>query len=128
MPTDNLYEVYDEINTIAVYWLKKYSEKTNQPLCLNNFNIKEKSHLWLLEMFKHFSLYSCYCDFYIKTNIFIYIYLRIFKKIKHLKYCFNKSKVSLINCSDFIEDLTKTFERDKFITEQIYDEYYLYHK
>lgn len=117
-------DVYDTINTTCVRWLKYLADKYDKPLCIKKFDKKDKTNLWLLEMFRHYSMFSGYCDYYIDTNIFVYLYFKYIKKFKHLKYCSNNLDLEFIDTSKFIEELTTSCHQDINIITEIYDKYY----
>ena len=114
----------DLINTTAVRWLYWNFNKYNKPIGLKDFSIRNKKHLWLLYMFKNYSIINKYCNYYIKTNIFIYLYLRYIKKFKDLKLYKKYDNIVLINADIFINEIIGTFNEPANLLEEIYDLYY----
>ena len=121
---NNKYQMYDAINTTAVRWLTSFADKHEAALCIKDFDIKNKHHLWLLEMLKSYSIFNNYCSYYIQSNIFIYLYLRIFKRFKHIRLYSKSKKMSFIDPAIFVEELTNCYEENPYIINAIYNAYY----
>lgn len=123
---ENSYNKYDFINTVAVRWLQYNSKSHGQQIGLTGFNYKNINHLWLLQQFKSYSIYNSYCNFYIKTNYFVYLYLKYFKGFSKLKFTKNKNKkYLLIESNLFIKELLEYVREDIGILSEIYNSYYV---
>lgn len=62
-------------------------------------------------------------SFYIKTNIFKYLYLKYVKRFKFLKWI-NGNIVDYININIFLSELVNAFDEKLSIIEEIYKHYY----
>lgn len=115
---------YDTINTTAVRWLKYYSDKEGKPLCFKDFYESEEEN-WLMEMFRNYSLFNGYCDYYVKTDFLEFLYLKIFGKHKHLKLYRKKKDVAMIDPVKFIAELLVACgEKNLNVIKDIYNCYY----
>lgn len=125
MKSNNCFEKYDTINTIAVRWLKWNHDVMNQLIGLKYFDCKNINHLWLLNQFKNYSIYDNYNYYYIKTNIFTYLYLKYFKKFNKLKLYIKENKnIRLIEPNIFIKEILDYVQEDISIIQEIYIKYY----
>ena len=115
-------QLYDAINTTAASWINYNAKINHGKIGLMYFNHKDKTHLWLLNILKAYSTYNIYCKYYIKTNIFIYLYYKYFKYFKHLSR--NAHNVFWINPDIFIKEVAAAHNCNQNIIIDIYNTYY----
>ena len=121
---EETYKLYDSINTMAVRWLTYNTEKGNKKIGIKNFKKNNIYHMWFLHMMENYSIFNNYCNYYIDGNIFIFLYLRFIKKIKHIHYKLFQRNIKMIDVRIFIDELCLSFNQDSKIIEEIYKSYW----
>lgn len=115
-------KLYDAILTEGVRWLLVLQKNRE---FISGFGIKDvqlnNSTYGFLSIARIFSVYSG--KFYIKTNLFKYLYLKYIKKFKFLKRP-PKAEIEYIDKDLFIKELTEYFDKSPSIIEEIYTYYY----
>lgn len=120
---DTIVQTYDMINTTATRWLAWNKKEWKNELGIYDFDVNDKSHLWLLHIFE---IYGYYLDtnYYLSCDIFTYIKLRYFKKFKRLR----RNKLSIktfdISAPQFLKDIYYNLNTSKETIEKIYNLYW----
>lgn len=124
MLTNDKTNLYDSIDSIAVRWLTWNADVHKSALCIQNIDIKNETHLWLLEIFRNYSIINSYCTYYIEKNFFLYLYLKYIKKHKHLSFYKFKKEILTIDFNIFTKEITEYFNVDINTLKEIYNLYY----
>ena len=125
---NEIFSLYDKINTIAVRWLTYNSKTHKQKLCIN-FK-KQVNYYWFLHMLESFRVFNNYVEYYIDCGIIRFLILKYINKFKGAKKYNKKIDVLKIDVEIFINDLIEFFKfngekvQDSKIIEQIYDAYW----
>ena len=118
-------QLYDNMNSLAVRWLKHNADLHQKPLGIKNFGRHNYYHMWLLRMLQNYNVFTEYkSNYYIDGSFINYLYLRFIKGFKHLRYKTAHTDALMIEVPVFCDELAVAFNQPASIIEDIYKEYY----
>ena len=116
------YKKFDIINTTACRWLMYNRKIRKVELGLKDVDLRNKSHLWFVRAFCHYSTFSQNLIFTKNLVIYLYIKYRLHVRAIHLKL-YHCDDICFIEAPQFIKEIEGSFG-EKGITTKIYDIYY----
>ena len=116
-----LYKKYDKIILATLTNIYTLS-KDKKGICLNNFNFKNKNHLFFLEVSK-ISSQVFHKNIYLNMNIFRYLFLKLTKFRKNKNICYSNKSIG-IDIDSVLNFMKKEFNENDNIYIDIYNEYY----
>ena len=121
---NELYEIYDSINTLAVRWLVWNANERKVALGIKDFKANNKSHMWFLNIMNNYSVASGYKDFYLDSSFRDYFFIRWIKHFSHAHMKEKDTETLFIEPDIFIREVTEHFNVNPEIVEDIYDAYW----
>lgn len=121
---NKLYEIYDNINTLAVKWLIWNAKERNVELGIKQFKSNNKSHMWLLHIMNNYSIASGYKDFFLDSSFRDYFFIKWIKHFSHARMKAEEIETLFIEPDIFIKEVTEKFNVNPEVIEDIYDTYW----
>ena len=119
-----LYEIYDNINTLAVRLLIWNAKEKKANLGIKQFKCNNKSHMWLLHIMNNYSIASGYQDFFLDSSFRDYFFIRWIKHFEHAHMKTDEINTFFIEPDIFIKEVTEKFDANPEIVKDIYDAYW----
>ena len=121
------YNLYDSIIQNGVKWICGCTESYGGNYTyvgINNFNRKDKTHCWLLNLLKVYKYFTVQHIIFVKTSLINYLWIRYIKKFRYFKKIHKATdNILLIDPYLFAKELCEAHNVDPSIVEEIYQEY-----
>ena len=117
------YKFYDQICTTGLKWLIYNAKENGKKICFTNIDSIDNEDKWLLSLAAAQSLLDG-TKFYVHINFADYLALKYKYKFKFLKYTLMPNKYFVINGYEFEKEIADSFEINRVVLSEIYNEYY----
>lgn len=115
---------YDQICALAINWLVWNIRQSGlNRFCFTNVDYSDKNDLWLLSIMKSING-LLRGNIYIQIKFWDYLRLKYIYGFKFLRYNLHKKNIFELNAKIFEKEILNTFNEQKEILSEIYNEYY----